>query len=65
MTDKGDPAFRESARRFGAGQRVAILLPLPLAGSYDYTVPPGLAVGAGDFVEVWVERRLPLDYPGD
>src|SRR5512134_3815208 len=57
MTDKGDPAACESERRFGTGERVAVLLPLPLAGSYDYTVPPGLAVSPGDFVEAPLGRR--------
>src|SRR5690606_6491562 len=32
--------------------RVAVLLPLPLAGAYDYAVPDGLAVGPGDYVVV-------------
>jgi len=30
--------------------RVAVLLPLPLAGAYDYAVPDALRVGPGDFV---------------
>lgn len=51
MTDASNPALRESRRRFGDGERVAVLLPLPLAGPYDYSVPPGLTVAAGDFVE--------------
>ncbi|MBL8666680.1 MAG: primosomal protein N' [Rhodospirillales bacterium] len=38
--------------RFCAGARVAVLLPLPLAGAYDYLVPEGLSVAAGTFVEV-------------
>ncbi len=37
--------------RIGAG-RVAVLVPLPLAGTYDYTVPPGLSVAHGQFVLV-------------
>jgi primosomal protein N' (replication factor Y) (superfamily II helicase) len=41
----------EAGRCFAGGERVAVLLPLPLAGPYDYRVPPGLAVTAGDFVE--------------
>ncbi|WP_374449232.1 primosomal protein N' [Stella sp.] len=31
---------------------VAVLLPLPLAGAYDYAVPAGLTVGPGDYVVV-------------
>jgi primosomal protein N' (replication factor Y) len=34
----------------GAGARVAVLLPLPLGGSYDYLVPEGLALAPGDVV---------------
>lgn len=30
--------------------RVAVLLPLPLKGPYDYAVPEGLAVAPGDYV---------------
>ncbi|PKU25350.1 primosomal protein N' [Telmatospirillum siberiense] len=37
---------------FQPGEAVAILLPLPLAGSYDYTVGPGQRLAAGDFVRV-------------
>jgi primosomal protein N' (replication factor Y) len=34
------------------GERVGVLLPLPLAGVYDYRVPKRLAVAPGDFVRV-------------
>jgi primosomal protein N' (replication factor Y) len=47
----------EAARRFGRGERVAVLLPLPLAGPYDYRVAPGLALAPGDFVEAPLGRR--------
>src|SRR5260221_498985 len=33
-----------------ARTRVRVLLPLPLAGAYDYAVPDDLAVAPGDFV---------------
>jgi len=36
----------------GPPARVRVLLPLPLAGAYDYAVPPTLAVAPGDFVAV-------------
>jgi len=36
---------------------VAVLLPLPLAGPYDYRVPAGLILAAGDFVSVPLGRR--------
>ncbi len=38
--------------------RVHVLLPLPLAGAYDYAVPDHLALAAGDFVVVPLGRRL-------
>ncbi len=37
--------------------RVPVLLPLPLAGPYDYRVPGDLCVRAGDFVAVPLGRR--------
>ena len=36
----------------GISKRVRVLLPLPLAGPYDYRVPEDLAVIPGDFVHV-------------
>ncbi len=38
-------------------RRVAVLLPLPLAGAYDYAVPAGLEVDDGDFVQVPLGSR--------
>jgi len=38
-------------------RRVSVLLPLPLAGAYDYSVPQGLNVEPGDFVAVPLGRR--------
>ena len=39
--------------------RVAVLLPLPLAGAYDYAADPALGLGRGDVVEVPLgSRRL-------
>ncbi len=32
--------------------RVSVLLPLPLSGAYDYAVPAGMEVSAGDYVVV-------------
>ena len=37
---------------FPPGTRVAVLLPLPLAGAYDYVVPEETVLTAGDFVQV-------------
>src|SRR3954451_17750782 len=37
--------------------RVKVLLPLPLAGAYDYRVPPSLSLNSGDFVVVPLNHR--------
>lgn len=37
---------------FQPGARVAVLLPLPLEGPYDYRVAPRMVLSPGDFVEV-------------
>ncbi|MFC7453062.1 primosomal protein N' [Insolitispirillum peregrinum] len=42
---------------FRAGEVVAVLLPLPLAGAYDYRVPEGEQVVAGDVVRVPLGKR--------
>jgi primosomal protein N' (replication factor Y) len=41
-------------------RRIGVLLPLPLSGAYDYLVPDGLEVNAGDFVEVPLGSRSVL-----
>jgi primosomal protein N' (replication factor Y) len=41
----------------GVEKRLAVLLPYPLEGAYDYGVPDGLAVGPGDFVRVPLSSR--------
>lgn len=43
--NKSDPSFPP-------GRRVAVLLPLPLAGAYDYVVGEGMDLRPGDFVRV-------------
>src|SRR5512144_1053613 len=48
----------ETGRRFDGGERVSGLLPLPLAGPYDYRIPPNLAAAAGDFVETPLGGRM-------
>jgi len=37
--------------------RVSVLLPLPLAGAYEYAVPPSLGVRPGEFVSVPLNHR--------
>ncbi len=39
-------------------RRVAVCVPLPLAGPYDYLVPEGMAVAPGDLVRVPVSGRV-------
>jgi primosomal protein N' (replication factor Y) len=41
-------------------RRMGVLLPLPLSGAYDYLVPEGMEVAAGDFVEVPLGSRSVL-----
>ncbi|MDP6121816.1 MAG: primosomal protein N', partial [Rhodospirillales bacterium] len=50
------PSARASSRH-GAGSRVSVMLPLPLAGAYDYRVPAGLDLADGDFVRVPLAAR--------
>lgn len=45
------------ADAFAPGEAVAVLLPLPLEAAYDYRVPAGLPLAAGDFVRVPLGRR--------
>jgi len=47
----------ENVPRYGPGERVAVLLPLPLRAAYDYRVPDGLILAAGDFVNVPLGNR--------
>ena len=51
MANVRDCGGGEPGRHFESGERVALLLPLPLAGPYEYRVPPDVAAAAGDFVE--------------
>lgn len=46
------------AQRFSAGAQVAVLLPLPVTSAYDYKVPEGVELAAGDIVEVPLGRRF-------
>jgi primosomal protein N' (replication factor Y) len=40
------------------GRRWQVLLPLPLAGAYDYSAPDDLAIGPGSFVAVPLGGRI-------
>ena len=43
-------AAQESAANLADAARVSVLLPLPLAGAYDYVAARDLALKPGDFV---------------
>ncbi|MEE9196070.1 MAG: primosomal protein N', partial [Alphaproteobacteria bacterium] len=45
------------ALRHHPGERVGVLLPLPLGGTYDYRVPDDTALADGDFVTVPLGAR--------
>ncbi len=45
---------------FGPGDRVAVLLPLPVEGAYDYLVPEDVSLAIGDLVEVPLGRRFDI-----
>ena len=47
-----------AATQSEAANRVSVLLPLPLAGAYDYAVPEEMRVAPGDFVVVPLGGRL-------
>ena len=56
------------APRHLPGERVGVLLPLPLGGVYDYRVGEDLSLAAGDFVQVPLGRREAVGVvwgPGD
>ncbi|MDD9877428.1 MAG: primosomal protein N' [Magnetovibrio sp.] len=57
MTASPPPASDAPPQVFGAGQRIAVLLPLPLGSAYDYRVPDGMTLGTGDFVVVPLGNR--------
>ncbi|MFQ5984101.1 MAG: primosomal protein N' [Alphaproteobacteria bacterium] len=47
----------ETSSGGAGGAAVSVLVPLPLAATYDYHVPEGLAVAPGDFVAVPLGAR--------
>jgi primosomal protein N' (replication factor Y) len=54
--NRADSGDLEAAGLFGPARRVGVLLPLPLAGAYDY-LDEGLDLEAGDVVEVPLSGR--------
>ncbi len=59
MRNVSDPNVENSSKNavFGPGARVAVLLPLPLAGAYDYRVGPEDCFQLGDVVVVPLGNR--------
>ncbi|MDP6787291.1 MAG: primosomal protein N' [Rhodospirillales bacterium] len=51
------PPAKSKHGSFVAGERVSVMLPLPLGAAYDYCVPAGLTLAAGDFVTVPLASR--------
>ena len=54
------PDAQDPPARFAGPCEVQVLLPLPLAGAYDYRVPEGMTLQTGDFVVVPLGRREEL-----
>lgn len=52
-----DKSTSDAPSLFPRARRIKILLPLPLAGAYDYAVPDGMDANPGDFVEVPLSGR--------
>ncbi|MBY0510966.1 MAG: primosomal protein N', partial [Rhodospirillaceae bacterium] len=57
-TPSVDVSAPAQAVAFTAGERVAVLLPLPVNTAYDYLVPEGAVLMPGDIVEVPLARRF-------
>jgi len=56
---------RSAAATSEAAERISILLPLPLAGAYDYALPEEMRVAPGDFVVVPLGARLVIGVAWD
>lgn len=52
-----DKSTSDAPSLFPRARRIKVLLPLPLAGAYDYAVPDGMDANPGDFVEVPLSGR--------
>ena len=57
MTEDDTSSSNENTQYIG-GDRVAVLLPLPLASAYDYGVPEDMILSRGDFVDVPFGPRM-------
>jgi primosomal protein N' (replication factor Y) len=57
---QADASFQKSDSSAEGIRRVAVLLPLPLVGPYDYAAPAGMPIAMGDYVEVPLGPRTLL-----
>lgn len=57
MTEDDTSSSSDKTQYIG-GERIAVLLPLPLASAYDYRVPDGMILQPGDFVDVPLGPRI-------
>ena len=51
------PNEHASSQEYRANNRISVLLPLPVAGPYDYKVPPDMILQPGDFVHAPLGSR--------
>ena len=59
LADRAVPVGLDSVENVASPRRtLRVLLPLPLADAYDYSVPDGLDVAPGMFVIVPLGKRL-------
>ncbi|MFC7473484.1 primosomal protein N' [Dankookia sp. GCM10030260] len=57
LTHPGKHRGMKDTPTVSARTRVSVLLPLPLAGAYDYAVPASMALRTGEFVSVPLNQR--------
>lgn len=55
LTDTTTPGRDDPTEE--TGETISVLLPLPVAGPYDYKVPPGMILQPGDFVHAPLGSR--------
>ena len=54
----GFPGASSTDQKKQTAKRVRVLLPLPLAGAYEYRVPQNLSIIPGDFVQVPLGKQM-------
>src|ERR1700761_8017990 len=53
-----DHAREAAAPAAERAAQISVMLPLPLAGAYDYGIPAGMTLAPGDFVTVPLGRQM-------